>query len=120
MTHTLIHPNKQQTHKISIWIMDEDRLVAELLTDFLLSTDRICQINKVESKDMIVSLRRSLAPPDMILMDLKSNQGLDLIDILKRDFPDISLILLSTNYEIVHTGFLFKAGFSAFLPKKGR
>lgn len=57
--------------------------------------------------------------PDLVLVDLqmKPMNGFELVEILKDEYPDLKIIILSSHYKSNVLGHMIKLGVSAFLPK---
>lgn len=107
---------------ISIGIVDDDTLVARLLTDFFnISSDFNVIFNAVDGDDLINRLEIGAEMiPDILLLDLrmKGKNGVETIEYLRMNYASIKIIVISSYYQDSYTGFLFKSGVNAFVPKE--
>lgn len=57
--------------------------------------------------------------PDIALVDIqmKPMDGFELVEILKDEYPDLKIIILSSHYKSNVVGNMIKLGVSAFIPK---
>lgn len=58
--------------------------------------------------------------PEIVLIDIlmKPMDGFELVDHLKKDYPNLHIIVLSSHYKTPIFGHMMKFGVSAFIPKK--
>lgn len=107
---------------IFIGIVDDDTLVARLLTDFFkTSSDFNVIFNAVDGNDLINRLEIGAEViPDILLLDLrmKGKNGVETIEYLRMNYASIKIIVISSYYQDSYTGFLFKSGVNAFVPKE--
>lgn len=110
-----------ETQKISIGIVDDDRLVSRLITDFLKEAGKYNILFNVSDGDEFVEILEQSPDniPEILLLDLrmKGTSGIECIQYLKQHFPDIKIIVISSYYQDSIMGFLFKIGASAFISK---
>ena len=107
--------------KINIAIVDDDKLVVQLLSEFLQQQNFINHIISANSGNSFVQQLESVEElPDIVLMDLrmKNGDGISTIDILSEKYPTLKIIVLSSYYKSVFTGYMLKTGVSAFIPKE--
>jgi DNA-binding NarL/FixJ family response regulator len=105
---------------IKVAIVDDEELIANLIRDFLLKTSKIdvCMVAN-DGEVFIRQLQQTDIQPELVLLDLKM-KGLDGIEttaILRKDFPHISIIVISSYYKKSFMGYMLKTGVNAFLPK---
>lgn len=57
--------------------------------------------------------------PDIAMIDVQMQpmDGFELVEILKKKYPDLKIIILSSHYKSSVLGYMIKLGVSAFLPK---
>lgn len=57
--------------------------------------------------------------PDIAMIDVQMQpmDGFELVEILKKNFPNLKIIILSSHYKSSVLGYMIKLGVSAFLPK---
>lgn len=108
--------------KISIAITDDDKLISQLLKDFLGNSGTYdILFTASDGEELIEQLNKPKAIiPEVLLLDLKMKgmNGVDTIQHLKIHFPDIKIIVISSFYQDSFMGFLFKTGAAAFVPKE--
>lgn len=107
-------------NSILIAITEDDRLIAELLQDYLNNCDGYeVLFTASDGRALISQLSDCAILPDVVLLDLKM-QGMDGIETtkyLKIHFPSIKIIVISSHYKRTFLKFMFKTGASAFVPK---
>lgn len=105
---------------LNLALVDDDKLVVELLKNFFTKNTTI-KVNLIahDGETFIKKLQNSLTQPDIVLLDLRMENmnGIDTMAILKQDFPDIKIIVLSSHYKRSFIGFILKSGANAFIPK---
>jgi len=105
---------------INLAIVDDDKLITKLLSDFLSQQEGFhIMFTALSGPEFLSSLEKSSSIPDIILLDLnmKEMTGIELTKIIRRDYPSIKVIVISSHYKSNFTGFMIKTGVSAFLPK---
>jgi len=106
---------------ITIGIADDDKLVSRLITDFLSESGNYkILFNVSDGEELKEVLGQSPSNiPEILLLDLrmKGTSGIDSIHYLKKHYPDIKIIVISSYYQDSLMGFLFKTGASAFISK---
>lgn len=106
---------------ISLAIVDDDSLIVSLLNDFLQKQDGIDVCLACESgEDFLAKLAAGEKVPDIIILDLKMKKvnGIEVTEFLKSNYPDISIIVMSSHYKRSFLGFMLKTGVAAFVPKE--
>ncbi len=107
-------------NKINLAIVDDDQLIVNLLNDYLNDQEDLNVLfTALSGQDCISSLNQSKPLPDILLLDLKMKEmtGVELTRIIKKDYREIKVIVISSHYKSNFTGFMIKTGVSAFLPK---
>lgn len=107
-------------NKINIAIVDDEELIVELLYSYFQNTENINVGITAFSGDVLLkklSLAKEL--PQLILLDLRMKQmnGMETIAVLKKEFPEIKTIIMSTYYKKNLMGYMLKSGVNAFIPK---
>lgn len=105
---------------IKLSIVDNDKLVANLLADFLTNENNIEVISIFHSGNEFCDSLDKIQIPDIILLDLKmsNGDGLFVLDYLMKNYPIVKIIVLTSYFRVSYSGFLFKLGANAFLPKE--
>lgn len=105
---------------IRIAIVDDESLIVRLLVDFFSKNKRFeVLLTANDGLQLIEGLRKAESLPDVILLDLQMKElnGIDTTAILKKEFPDIKIIVVSSYYKKTFLGYILKLGINAFLPK---
>ncbi len=106
---------------IRIGLVDDDRLIAELLSDFLHGKLNILvELLAYSGNDCIEKLSDIGHKLDILILDLKmeDGNGLQLIEHVREKYPDMRTIVLSSFYKSSLIGFMLKTGVAAFIPKE--
>jgi len=105
---------------IKLAILDDEALIVSLLSEFFNQQNEIdlCFSN-TDGDEFLKELSISETLPDVLTLDLKmeGKSGIDILEILKRDYPSIKTIIMSSHYKKSFMGFILKMGASAFIPK---
>jgi len=108
------------TTNLNLALVDDDKLVVELLKNFFTKETHI-SINIIahNGHNFIKQLRNNKILPDIVLLDLRIQKmnDIDTMAILRKDFPNIKIIILSSHYKPAFIGFILKSGANAFIPK---
>ncbi|MBZ0289536.1 MAG: response regulator transcription factor [Anaerolineae bacterium] len=105
---------------IKILIADDHPRVREALHVFLELWDDFEVIGEAATGDEAIRLSKRLQP-DVILMDIIMPQvdGVDATRIIRRTFPQIRIILMTSSVDHDPREVVQKSGASAYLPKNG-
>lgn len=105
---------------INLAILDDEVLIVSLLTDFFnqQSETSVCFYN-TDGDEFLKELSICKTLPEVLILDLKmeGKTGVDILEILKKDYPSIKTIIMSSHYKKTFIGFVLKMGASAFIPK---
>lgn len=105
---------------IKLAILDDEALIVSLLCDFFNQQNEteICFSN-TDGDEFIKELSATKTLPEVLILDLKmeGKSGIDILEILKKDYPSIKTIIMSSHYKKSFMGFMLKLGASAFIPK---
>jgi len=105
---------------INIAIVDDESLIVMLLSDYFSKHTRVVvSFTANDGSQLIDYLRVAESLPDIILLDLqmKEMNGIETATILKDEFSDIKIIVISSHYRKTFLGYMLKLGINAFLPK---
>jgi DNA-binding NarL/FixJ family response regulator len=105
---------------ISIAIVDDEALIVMLLSDYFSKQPGIeVTFTANDGTQLIDYLRKTESLPDIVLLDLQMKEmgGIDTTAILKKEFPDMKIIIVSSYYKKSFMGYMLKLGVNAFLPK---
>lgn len=105
---------------IKLAIVDDEKLLVELLNDHLNESDNIDVIIKAfDGKELLEKLAKVKELPQVALtgMRMKGMNGIDTLKELKEKYPNIKTIIMSSYYKKDFTGFMVKYGANAFIPK---
>jgi DNA-binding NarL/FixJ family response regulator len=108
-------------NNINIAIVDDDKLVVQLLADFLKRERNITVAMMVFSGNSFVEqLETSEVIPDLVLLDLRmeDGDGMETMDVITRKHPQLKIIVLSSYYKPSFLGTMLKVGVHAFIPKE--
>lgn len=108
------------TTHFKLAIVDDDKLVVELLKNFFQDTKTIDVVTTAHNGvELIEALQHNDTIPDMVLLDLRMDKmnGMETMTILGKEFPAIKIVILSSHYKRSFMGFMLKSGANAFLPK---
>ena len=107
---------------IKLALVDDEQLILEGVK-MLLSSDKEIEVNLMANngESFLQALKQIPAKdfPNVVLSDLQMQpmDGFQLVDILKSEYPDLKIIILSSHYKTSVFGHMIKMGVSAFLPK---
>lgn len=105
---------------IHIGIVDDDALIVNLLKDFVDNQPNMTVVLTAENgQNCLQSLKTLEVLPDVLLMDLKMDNlnGIETTELLKKRFPSIKTVIISSHYKLSFMGFMIKTGVCAFAPK---
>ncbi len=108
--------------KIKIVLVDDEQLILEGIKMLLSMEENISVDYLATGGNEILQYLEKLAPedlPDIAMVDvqMKPMDGFELVEILKKKYPNIRIIILSSHYKSSVLGYMIKLGVSAFLPK---
>lgn len=102
----------------NIWIVDDDRSVRFVLATAL--RDAGFEVTGFDSAQvMLDALSTQRTPPDLVFTDVRmpGDDGLVLLDRLKRTHPQLPVIVMSAFTDIASTAGAFRGGAQEFLSK---
>lgn len=110
------------SEKIKIVLVDDEQLILEGVKMLLSAKENISVDFMATSGAEILSHLETLESenfPDIIMVDVQMQpmDGFELVEILKKNYPNLKIIILSSHYKSSVLGYMIKLGVSAFLPK---
>ncbi|WP_196892233.1 response regulator transcription factor [Aureivirga marina] len=107
--------------KTKLGIVDDDKLIVQLLSGYFKNTERIETILVANGgNEFLEKIKSDIELPEVILLDLrmKDGDGLMVLEELKKMNSTIKIIVLTTFYKASFFGQMLKLGVHAFLPKE--
>lgn len=107
---------------IKLALVDDEQLILEGVK-MLLSSDKQIKVTFTANDGAgFLKMLEESSPedfPDIVLSDIQMlpMDGFELVEILKNQYPDLKIIILSSHYKTSVFGHMIKLGVSAFLPK---
>lgn len=111
---------EEKDSSIRIGIVDDEALIVMLLSDFFSKHERIVvDLTATSGPQIIDAFKAALCIPEILLLDLQMGEmnGIEAATILKQDYPDLKIIVVSSHYKKAFMGYMLKLGVNAFLPK---
>lgn len=108
--------------KIKIVLVDDEQLILEGVKMLLSAKENISVDFMATSGAEILAHLETLEAdsfPDIAMVDVQMQpmDGFELVEILKKNYPNLKIIILSSHYKSSVLGYMIKLGVSAFLPK---
>lgn len=108
------------TSIIQLAIVDDEQLIVKLLEGFFTQqAETEVVLSAFSGEDFLEQLAKFPNKIDVLLLDLrmKDLDGIEVTNLLKEQYPDIHVIVISSHYKKSFIGYMLKTGVSAFLPK---
>jgi len=110
------------SEKIKIVLVDDEQLILEGVKMLLSAKENISVDFMATSGAEILAHLETLEAdnfPDIAMVDVQMQpmDGFELVEILKKNYPNLKIIILSSHYKSSVLGYMIKLGVSAFLPK---
>lgn len=110
------------TQPIRIAIIDDEQLITEGIRLLLSAEESIKVCFTAVNGHSFLEALHELNPeefPHIALIDIQMQpmNGFELVEILRKEFPELKLMILSSHYKSSILGYMIKLGISAFLPK---
>lgn len=105
---------------IRVAIAEDQRLFRECLIPILNNFENIEVVFEASNgKEMLTQLRQSPVVPHVVLLDLTMPEmnGLETTEVLKKEFPDLKIIILSVHNEERHIVRMVGMGVHGYLVK---
>jgi DNA-binding NarL/FixJ family response regulator len=111
-----------EENKIKLAVVDDDEILTQLLANFLSTKEEYEVVfGALDGSELLNKLKdlNQDEMPDIIILDLrmKKMDGIDTIPVLKSNYTDIKIIVISSHYQLSFLGYLVKNGINAFMPK---
>lgn len=108
--------------KIKIVLVDDEQLILEGIKMLLSAKENISVEFLATGGAELLAYLENLSPenfPDIAMIDVQMQpmDGFQLVEILKKNYPLLKIIILSSHYKSSVLGYMVKLGVSAFLPK---
>ncbi|MDD4911645.1 MAG: nitrogen regulation protein NR(I) [Sideroxydans sp.] len=99
-----------------VWIIDDDRSIRWVL-EKALAREQIDFKSFASADEALAELRNSL--PQMVISDIRmpGSSGLDLLQILRRDYPALPVIIMTAYSDLESAVSSFQGGAFEYLPK---
>ncbi|MPS74880.1 MAG: response regulator transcription factor [Chryseobacterium sp.] len=108
--------------KIKLVLVDDEQLILEGIKMLLSAQTNISvDFASTSGKEILEHLGK-IDPadfPDIAMIDVQMQpmDGFELVEILKKNYSTLKIIILSSHYKSSVLGYMIKLGVSAFLPK---
>lgn len=103
---------------INIILADDHELVRTGLRRLLDDVDDITVLGEADNGHMAISLVRELQPDVAILdINMPGLNGIETTEVLRRDFPELKIVIVSMHSDELFPQRLIKAGANAYLTK---
>lgn len=107
---------------IKLILVDDEQLILEGIKMLLSAQNHISVDFMATSGAEILAHLETITKddfPDIAMIDVQMQpmDGFELVEILKKNYPDLKIIILSSHYKSSVLGYMIKLGVSAFLPK---
>jgi len=110
------------TKTIKIAIVDDDKLVVQLLADYFTAQSDFQVCFKAYSGNSLIQIlgEQDTIQPEIVLLDLKmkDGDGIQAAEQLNQLYPQIKKIVLSSHYKPSFVGYMIKSSIAAFMPKE--
>lgn len=105
--------------KIKIGIADDHQLFRKGMISMLSSEENLEFVIEANNGQDLLNLLKTAPTPDIILLDLRMPEldGVETMDVLKVDYPDIKTIIISVHDDQDIIEHLFEQGTNAYLNK---
>ena len=106
---------------IKVGVVDDNKLLVELISDFLSEQQFIKVVITAHSgNSFLQQLQDAIEQPDIIILDLKmaDGDGIEVIEKLNKNHPALKSIVLSSYYSPNYLDYMLKIGVHAFIPKE--
>ncbi len=107
---------------IKLVLVDDEQLILEGIRMLISTNERIqVQFLATSGPEILDHLEKLSEAdfPDIAMVDvqMKPMDGFELVEILKKTYSNLKIIILSSHYKSSVLGYMIKLGVSAFLPK---
>lgn len=110
------------SRNIKLVLVDDEQLILEGIRMLLSAQQNISVGFMATGGAEILSHLETISKddfPDIAMIDVQMQpmDGFELVEILKKNHPNLKIIILSSHYKSSVLGYMIKLGVSAFLPK---
>lgn len=102
-------------------LVDDHSLILKGFTSYFKEKDgRVQVIETMKSAEMLFEILRSESKPNIVLLDIEIKggmSGVEALRALKKDYPEINVIMISSHFENSLVIGCIKAGAAAYLSK---
>ena len=107
---------------IKLVLVDDEQLILEGVKMLLSLQKNIAVDYMATAGSQLLAHLETLGTknlPDLAMIDVQMQpmDGFQLVEILKKNYPELKIIILSSHYKSSVLGYMVKLGVSAFLPK---
>lgn len=107
---------------IKLVLVDDEQLILEGVKMLLSLQKNIAVDYMATAGSQLLAHLETLGTknfPDIAMIDVQMQpmDGFQLVEILKKNYPELKIIILSSHYKSSVLGYMVKLGVSAFLPK---
>lgn len=106
--------------KIKVALLDDESLIVSLISNYLDNQKNIEVIfASTDGDDFLKKIALKNHLPDVVILDLKlkGKNGSEIASFIKNNYPEVSIIIMSSYYKQSFIGFMLKTGAAAFIPK---
>ncbi|HAD97271.1 MAG TPA: DNA-binding response regulator [Cryomorphaceae bacterium] len=107
-------------NSIQVAIADDEKMFASLLHQFIEEFDHIHVIHVCHDGTALLEyLAQTEILPDIVMLDMRMQKmdGTKTLTVIRKHYPLLKVIMLSSYYQRTFMGFMLKSGVNAFLPK---
>jgi len=111
--------------QIRIALVDDECLFLEGLSLLFSNEKKLTVVMTSNGGNEFLNGLSKISPddfPEVVLIDIqmKPMDGFELVQLLKKDYPNLNIIILSSHYKNAMFGHMIRLGVSAFLPKNAK
>ncbi|MGU3812785.1 response regulator [Vibrio diabolicus] len=115
--------NNSTYKNINIILLDDHELVLQSINSYLLKEEQFNILSvHTKSSDLLHTLQYKRPLPDVLVTDYElmpnENDGVNLIKTIKRKYPSINIIVMSSHFNIGTVGITIQAGAKGFVGKQ--
>lgn len=105
--------------KLRVAIADDEVLFRKGIRMIMENNQMIVDIEAEDGEDLILALKKAPILPDIVLLDMKMKRlnGVETTKIIRDQFVDIGIIILSTYFNSTFVKYMTDLGVNAYLPK---
>ncbi|MGB0870378.1 MAG: response regulator [Flavobacteriales bacterium] len=105
---------------INVVVIDNDKLVANLLADFINSKPQYDVVDVLYDGSQFIDQIKKYRAVDILIMDLKMVEvnGDDVLRYFQENDIHLKTVIISSHYKPQYLGHMYKLGASAFLAKE--